>query len=116
LSIALHGSSLMFLGRSAAAPAPQNFTQTAATAPRSNPLEPSVNASEDNSNRMSIDEFRTLLSSGAPVLTVDVRAETSFNSSNYQAQGALHISADQIASRIAEFGVPQQTWIILFCA
>src|SRR5262245_40436591 len=66
LSIALHGSSLMFLGRRAAAPAAQNFTQTAATVQRSNSAESSVNSSEDNGDRMSIDEFRTLLSSGAP--------------------------------------------------
>jgi rhodanese-related sulfurtransferase len=50
------------------------------------------------------------------LLIVDVRAETSFNSSAFQAQGALRIPADQIVRRIAELNVPRQTWIITFCA
>ncbi|HMF49646.1 MAG TPA: hypothetical protein VK603_13435 [Candidatus Saccharimonadales bacterium] len=50
------------------------------------------------------------------MLIVDVRAETSFNSSAFQAQGALRIPADQIVRRITELNVPRETWIITFCA
>jgi hypothetical protein len=73
-------------------------------------------AAANDSDRISVEELRALQSAGAPLLIVDVRAETSFNSSPFQAQGALRIPADQIVRRIAELNVPRQTWIIAFCA
>lgn len=116
LSVALHGSSLMFLGRETLAPISPSLNQTAAAVERASAGDGQPNTAESEGDRISVEDFRKLLSSGAPVLSVDVRAETSFNSSAHQAQGALRISPDNIARRIAELEVPRQTWIILFCA
>ena len=115
ISIVLHGGSLMLLGRTAP---PASFT-----ASRSHPGVPQTGngparaiSNETDSDRISMEEFRALQSSGAPLLIVDVRADTSFNASPSQAQGAVRIAANQIVRRISELTVPRQTWIMLFCA
>jgi NhaP-type Na+/H+ and K+/H+ antiporter len=115
LSVALHGGSLMLLGRTPPPPAPVSANQID-TMPKSNDDTPRPVSAENDSHRISVEELRALQSSGAPLLIVDVRAETSFNSSAFQAQGALRIPADQIVRRIAELNVPRETWIITFCA
>ena len=116
LSVAVHGGSLMLLGG-------KDFPETsasadqavAATAPSSaGELRPPV--VENNGDRISMAELRALQSAGAPVLIVDARADTSFNSSVSQAQGAVRIPPDQVARRIAELNVPRQSWIAVFCA
>jgi sodium/hydrogen antiporter len=115
LSVALHGSSLMLLGREEP-PAAASANQIPATIPSSNPEGPQAATVESDSDRISMEELRALQSAGAPVLIVDVRADTSFNSSEFQAQGALRIPPDQAVRRIAELNVPHETWIVLFCA
>jgi sodium/hydrogen antiporter len=116
LSVALHGSSLMLLGREEPPVALASADQTAAANPSSNAEGSHPAAVESDSERISVEELRGLQSAGAPVLIVDARADTSFNSSEFQAQGALRIAPDQVARRIAELNVPRQTWIVLFCA
>jgi sodium/hydrogen antiporter len=115
ISIVLHGGSLMLLGRTAP-PASIIARQSDSTiAQASNG--PAREISDDSDNdRISMEKFRALQSSGAPTLIVDVRADTSFNASPSQAQGAIRIPVDQIVRRITELNVPRQTWIILFCA
>ena len=121
LSVAVHGGSLMFLKRDSF-PVPareENVTVAATDLPRdiqasSKPL--------DNENleasalRISVSELRRLQSSGAPILILDVRRDRNFEASEFQAQGALRISPDQPAQRIAELQIPRQTWLIAFCA
>jgi NhaP-type Na+/H+ or K+/H+ antiporter len=116
LSVALHGSSLMLLSREGPPPTPLSSTQTAAAMQSSNPEGSEPAPLENDNDRISVGELRRLQSAGAPVLIVDVRAETSFNSSEFQAQGALRIPPDEAARRIAELNVPRQSWLILFCA
>lgn len=114
LSVALHGGSLMLLPRTA--PPLANTTTIAASA-HNGPIDfPESTPSQGDRERISIEELRALQSSTDPLLIVDVRAETSFNSSPVQAQGALRIAADEITRRIRELGVPPSTWIVLFCA
>ena len=116
LSVALHGGSLMLLARTPPPPASLSTAQIDTATPKANDGAPRPIAAANDSDRISVEELRALQSSGAPLLIVDVRAETSFNSSPFQAQGALRIPADQIVRRIAELNVPRQTWIITFCA
>ena len=76
----------------------------------------------DNGNRaesavrISVSELRQLQQSGAPILILDVRSDRNFETSEFQAQGALRISPDQAVQRIAELQIPRQTWLIAFCA
>ena len=71
---------------------------------------------EASALRISVSELRRLQSSGAPILILDVRRDRNFAASEFQAQGALRISPDQPAQRIAELQIPRQTWLIAFCA
>ena len=116
LSVALHGSSLMLLGREGPPAASANASQIAVEAAPAATKSAQPGAVDNAGERISVAELRALQSAGAPVLIVDARADTSFNSSEFQAQGAVRITPDQVARRIAEPNVPRQSWIILFCA
>jgi sodium/hydrogen antiporter len=122
LSVVLHGSSLMLLGRDSKdsfmrkqeAPISGNLTAAAGATSDTEGL-PDATVRND-SDLISVEELRKLQSEGAPVLVVDVRAETSFNSSPFLAQGALRIPPDQAVRRITELNIPRHSWIVAFCA
>ena len=122
LSVVLHGSSLMLLGRDSKdsfvrkqqAPISGNLTAAAGATSDTEGL-PDATVRNDG-DLISVEELRKLQSEGAPVLVVDVRAETSFNSSPFLAQGALRIPPDQAVRRITELKVPRHSWIVAFCA
>ena len=116
LSVVLHGVSLMLLGRQESPARGISETRTAAVAPACSVEQMGPAAVENNSDRISVEELRSLQAAGAPAVIVDARADTSFNSSDSQAQGALRIAPDQVARRLAELNVPRQSWIIVFCA
>lgn len=71
---------------------------------------------KESTVRIPISELRELRQSSAPILILDVRRDRNFDSSVFQAQGALRISADQAVQRVAELQIPRQTWLIAFCA
>ena len=71
---------------------------------------------EESAVRISVSELRQLQQSGAPILILDVRRDRNFETSEFQAQGALRISPDQAVQRAAELQIPRQTWLIAFCA
>jgi NhaP-type Na+/H+ and K+/H+ antiporter len=121
LSVAVHGGSLMFLKRDSfpVSARKENVTVVANDPPRdihasSKPLE-NENL-EESAVRISASELRQLQQSGAPILILDVRRDRNFETSEFQAQGALRISPDQVVQRIAELQIPRQTWLIAFCA
>ncbi|HEY3304721.1 MAG TPA: cation:proton antiporter [Candidatus Binatia bacterium] len=116
LSVALHGGSLMFLARKACPAVPMTVNLTAASPSAAKDGDAQSPAAGDSDDRMTVEEFRRLGLSGAPVLVVDARSEASFGASAYQAQGALRIPPDQALRRIAELNVPRHTWIAVFCA
>jgi sodium/hydrogen antiporter len=116
LSIAVHGSSLMLLGRQDSPAIPISANQTIADASRLKNENVQSVGMENDSDRISVADLRGLQSAGAPVLVVDARADTSFGSSGLQGQGALRIPPDLVVRRIAELNVPRQTWIVVFCA
>lgn len=70
----------------------------------------------EESLRISISELRELQQSGAPILIFDVRSDRNFETSQFQAQGALRISPAQAVQRAGELQIPRQTWLIAFCA
>lgn len=117
LSVVLHGGSLMFLTKKAcpAVTAALNPDAAASASSVQNVDAPGPPAS-DSDGRMTLDELRRLQLSGAPLLVVDARSEASLASSAHQAKGAVRISPRQPARRIQELGVPQNTWIAVFCA
>jgi sodium/hydrogen antiporter len=121
LSVAVHGGSLMFLKRDALpVQVQEEKVRSAANFPAQDAQASSTFV--DNGNRaesavrISVSELRRLQQSGAPILILDGRSDRNFESSEFQAQGALRISPDQAVQRIAELQIPRQTWLIAFCA
>jgi NhaP-type Na+/H+ or K+/H+ antiporter len=114
VSVALHGGSLMLLGRRTSPATVISANQTTAIA-SATPGEP-VGSDVVNDPRLSIEELRRLQASGEPVVLVDVRRETNFASSESRALGALRIPPDQVVRRITELNLSRQTWLVLFCA
>ena len=112
LSVVVHGSSLMLLKRQA----PSSGDLTAVSRASADAEEVPAAAVDNDGELISMEELRKLQSTGAAVLVVDVRAETSFNSSPFQAQGALRIPPDQAVRRITELNIPRHSWIVAFCA
>jgi hypothetical protein len=97
----------------------ENVTVVASDLPRdiqasSKPLE--NKNPEESAVRLSMSELRQLQQSGAPILILDARSDRNFESSEFQAQGALRFSPDQAVQRIADLQIPRQTWLIAFCA
>jgi NhaP-type Na+/H+ and K+/H+ antiporter len=88
LSVALHGGSLMLLGREGALP----------------------------HERISVEELAAPRASDTRLRILDVRSDTSFASSESLAAGALRVSADQAVQRMTELAVPHDSWIVAFCA
>lgn len=115
LSVVLHGTSLMLLGREESPAISVSANQTTAARSNSNPEQILPTTVETDSDRISLEELRALQSAGAPVFVVDARAEPSFNSSKFRAQGALRILPEQAVRRIAELNVPRESWIVVFC-
>ena len=116
LSVVLHGVSLTLLGRQESPARGISETQAAAQAPACSVEQMGPAAVGNNSDRISVEKLRALQAAGALVVIVDARADTSFNSSDSQAQGALRIAPDQVARRLADLNVPRQSWVIVFCA
>jgi sodium/hydrogen antiporter len=122
LSVALHGGSLMLLGRDSKGSsghkrqAPMSGNLIAAGGGTSDSAGLPVNTVQNDGDLISVEELRKLQSAGAPVLVLDVRAETSFNSSPFLAQGALRIPPEQAVQRITELNIPRHSWVVAFCA
>ena len=89
LSIALHGGTLIWLGRRGQLGAPPEL--------------------------ISIDEVRALLASGDPVRIVDVRKSASWEASDEQARGALRLSPDRAVADARVLGLPSDAWLVLYC-
>jgi hypothetical protein len=116
LSIAVHGSSLMLLRRQHAPAIAISANQTLANGPRLNDETVQSAGIDNDTDRISVQELRRLQSAGAPVSVVDARADTSFGSSAFEAQGALRIPPGQVARRLAELNIPRDRWLVVFCA
>ena len=95
----------------------ENITVVANDLPRDIQVSSKPVENPDGSSvRISVSELRQLQRSEAPILVLDVRSDRNFETSEFQAQGALRISPDHVAKRIAELQIPRQTWLIAFCA
>ena len=110
LSAALHGGSLMLLGREDVPPVDPNRPRAAPTNADDKP-----DASRDV-ERISLEELAALRASDTPLRILDVRSDTSFASSESLAAGALRVSAVQAVQRMTELAVPRDSWIVAFCA
>jgi sodium/hydrogen antiporter len=117
LSVTLHGGSLMFLSRNThVSQAIEGIRISPATPDNPSTAAPAPQSQGEVAELISVSDMKELQQAGAPMLVIDVRADRNFNSSELRAEGALRISADHAAERLAELDVPRRTWIIAFCA
>jgi NhaP-type Na+/H+ and K+/H+ antiporter len=119
LSVALHGSSLMFLKRDAF-PIEEKIASRAANGipleSQASPISLENHDTDSAPVRISVAEMRRLQQSGTPILVLDVRSERNFESRNLQAQGPLRVPPDHAVQRLIELRVPRRTWLVAFCA
>jgi hypothetical protein len=107
----------MFLGRTKR---PRSFRSDAAVSGAGDvdidhPAE-GTPAAETADGRVTIDELKRLRQSAEPVVILDVRSEHSLADDRRGAEGAIRIPAEHVIRRVAELGIPKNTWLILFCA
>jgi len=116
-SVVLHGGSLMFLGRSKRPRSqhPAAAVVGAEDVDLDHPAEetPAAKTADD---RITIDELKRRRQNGEPVVILDVRSEHSLADDRRGAEGAIRIPAEHVVRRVAELGIPKNTWLILFCA
>jgi hypothetical protein len=67
------------------------------------------------SQRISIEELRSLWQAREPVLILDVRTERSLEGVDNQASGAVRLPPDHVAERARELGLGKEAWLIAYC-
>jgi sodium/hydrogen antiporter len=119
LSVALHGGSLMLVGRDGATVAAPETAATGAADSLPTALSSSSISRESENQQaelITIPEMREIQQSGLPNLVLDVRSDRNFADSDLRAVGALRILPDRAVERLTELDVPRQTWLFAFCA
>ncbi len=123
LSVALHGGSLMLLGRG-----DQTFEQTKADAkflPSSSSLPVGVKTEADSeasnpvvsdSQRISVEEMQRLQRSGTPVVVLDVRTDRSYEGSDLEPKGAVRLRPERVVEGATRLGLPPKAWLVALCA
>jgi NhaP-type Na+/H+ or K+/H+ antiporter len=69
-----------------------------------------------DNERITIGEMRELKQRGVPVVVLDVRAERNYNNSALLARSAVRLPPDHVVERARELNLPQNAWLIAFCA
>ena len=113
------------LPSSASAPLPAAFEPATSTSglhdeengivPPAGPGEESTGSVEDPV-RITLDELRRLWAAGEPVLLLDTRTERSRKRGDDQAAGSIRFPPDHVRDRANELGLPQDVWVVPYCA
>lgn len=62
--------------------------------------------------RISVDELKSMMEQSTPVVIIDVRSASAFNTSHIR--GAINVPIDQVGAHIAQ--VPTDREIVTYCA
>ncbi len=77
------------------------------------PARPAESAEPAPVDRISVDELKRKLDRQEKVLIIDGRAGNSYLGSSVRIKGAIHITVDELASRIP--GLPKNREIVIYC-
>jgi NhaP-type Na+/H+ or K+/H+ antiporter len=66
--------------------------------------------------RVSIDEVVHLQNAGNLVIFLDVRTDRSIETSDEQIKGAVRVPPEHVAAQARELNLPQEAWLIAYCA
>jgi NhaP-type Na+/H+ or K+/H+ antiporter len=123
LSVVVHGGGIaIYLRRHAAASAAISAPEAVAVNPAPAPTVPAPVAQTAPQSdgavpeRITIDEFRELERSGAPVIVADVRTERSYRDDGTIASGALRLPPDDAVRLAREKRLDQNATLVLYCA
>jgi sodium/hydrogen antiporter len=142
VSVALHGGSLMLMGRGSES---KNRGDAEETPPQNEP-EPEVETVEtarptarlealtlpaldsvdrgdgtekslipESAEYITIEELRRMWDSGVAVTVLDVRSERTFEESDMLAADAIRLMPDRAVTLARRMGLPRDAWIALFC-
>jgi NhaP-type Na+/H+ or K+/H+ antiporter len=119
ISVVLHGASPMLLARLTGhrkleePPAPEPPIETP-SGPRSLPVIESPTAVGTQS--ITLEELDRLQDSGEEVILLDVRTDRSRETSELQAAGSMRLSPDDAVAQARERKLPQEVWLLPYCA
>jgi NhaP-type Na+/H+ or K+/H+ antiporter len=66
-------------------------------------------------DRISISELLELQQRGEPVYVLDVRTQSSFDSTPDMVAGALRVNPDNAVEEVRRLGLPRDAWLALYC-
>jgi NhaP-type Na+/H+ or K+/H+ antiporter len=66
--------------------------------------------------KITLDEVRQLIKSGAPMELLDVRTERSYRDDNLKAKGAIRMPPDDAVRIAREIGLSHHSTLVLYCA
>ncbi len=115
LSVVLHGGGIALYLRGAASSQPAVRTQKP-KADRGQPIADSQQPIAAVPEKITIDEVRTLMASGAPLVLGDVRTERSWRDDDLQAKGAIRMPPDDAVRIAREIGLSHHATVVLYCA
>jgi NhaP-type Na+/H+ or K+/H+ antiporter len=122
LSVVLHGGGIALYLRGAVSsqPAAQRPKPIADSrqpiAPQPIAQSPQPVAQSPLPEKITLDEVRALMASGAPLELVDVRTERSWRDDDLQATGAIRFAPDDAVRLAREIGLSHHATLVLYCA
>jgi len=108
LSVAVHGGSLMLVGRAVGERRP-----TAAGDRVPDVAAPPV---PGDSIRITLGEVERLERAGEPVVVIDARSDRSYQASPDKARGAIRLEPDRAVEKAGEMALPKDAWLVVLCA
>jgi sodium/hydrogen antiporter len=123
LSVVLHGGGIALHLRGAVShglgdrrPATAQSPQPIAQRPRPIAQSPQPIAESPLAEKITLDEVRALMASGAPLVLGDVRTERSWRDDDLQATGAIRLPPDDAVRLAREIGLSHHATVVLYCA
>jgi NhaP-type Na+/H+ or K+/H+ antiporter len=91
---------------------------TASPADRASPpiLPVEDSADEKSTERIDIEELRSLWAKGEPVIVADARTERTYRADDIQAKGAVRLPPDDAVRAAAALGLAQHGTLVVYCA
>ena len=120
LSVVLHGGGIAWYLRSVAGSQPAASHPSAVSyKPSAKSHQPSAIGNQPSAalpEKITLDEVRALMASGAPVVLGDVRTERSWRDDDLEAKGAIRLPPDDAVRLAREIGLSHHATVVLYCA
>ena len=88
-------------------------TANAQQQPQKPPPSPSTEATQAEAGRITVDELKAKLSNDEPVLIIDARSQSQYNSSDKQIKGSVRIDPSFVESHLKD--LPKDKDVVVYC-